>query len=202
MSRITTIPFDAAALEAVASLLTRKGAEARIGAVWPVIEAVASAIYANGARKEQFFDVKGRERHPAFTALHNGKTPIGRAFRATLQGFAGRLIAKDRALTQEAHDSLLQDMCAAFCAAATPAQRAPRAQADKDAAALARAVETVRGGATVLSQAQADALRAVLATYDTLQHATAPATADAPAHVAPAHVAAAHVAPAPAVLTA
>lgn len=186
MSRIVAVPFDAAALEAVASLLTRKGAEAKTGAVWPVIEAVASAIYANGARKEQFFDVKGRERHPAFTALHEGKTPLARAFRATLQAFAARLVSKERTLTQEAHDSLLNDMCAAFCAAATPAQRAAKPQADKDGAALARAVEVVRGGATVLSQAQADALRAVLATYDTLQAATAVHPATAPTAVHPA----------------
>lgn len=171
---LRALPFDAAALDAVASLLTLKGAEAKIGAVWPVIEAVASSIYVNGARREQFFTpAKGRERHPAFNALHDGRAPVCRAFRAMLDAHAGALTEKGRELSQEAHDNVLAAMFATFSAAATPAPAKPRAQADKDAAALARAIELVRGAAVVLSDEQVAALAAVLAARAAHVEATA-----------------------------
>ena len=172
------LPFDTAALESLASLLTAKGADAKIGAVWPVIEAVASSIYVNGSRKEQFFDAAikaGRERHPAFVALHMGKSPMCRAFRATLDVYTSTLTDKARDLTQGAHDALLGMMADTFASAAAPAPRAAKAQDEKDAAALARAIGIVASAATVLTVEQAVALRAALNTYDSLKDATKPA---------------------------
>ena len=178
------LPFDAAALESLASLLTAKGADAKIGAVWPVIEAVASAVYVNGARKEQFFDAavkNGRARHPAFAALHTGKAPVCRAFRAVIDVYASALTDKSRDLSQAAHDALLGMMADTFASAAAPAPRTSKSPGEKDAAALVRAIGIVTGAATVLSKEQAAALRAALATYDSLQDAQepkAPATYD------------------------
>ena len=187
------LPFDAAALESLASLLTAKGADAKIGAVWPVIEAVASSIYVNGSRKEQFFDAAvkaGRERHPAFVALHMGKSPMCRAFRATLDVYASALTDKARDLTQGAHDALLGMMADTFASAAAPAPRTSKPQGEKDAASLTRAIGIVASAATVLTGEQAAALRAALATYDSLKAAQAPkapTVAKAPnADVAPA----------------
>ena len=177
------LPFDEAALEALASLLTSKGADAKVGATWPVIEAVASSIYVNGSRKEQFFDsaIKaGRTRHPAFNALHTGKSPVCRAFRAVLEVYSGALTNKARELTQGAHDALLGAMCDTFADAAAPAPRASKAQAEKDAAALARAISVVASAATVLTVEQAAALRQVLNTYDSLMDASKASKASKP----------------------
>lgn len=174
------LPFDAAALESLAALLTAKGADAKIGAVWPVIEAVASSIYVNGSRKEQFFDAAikaGRARHPAFIALHAGKAPVCRAFRAVLDVYASALTDKARDLSQDAHDVLLGAMADTFANAAAPAPRATKPQGEKDAAALQRAIGIVTGAATVLTEEQANALRAALATYEGLQAATGAAKA-------------------------
>ena len=171
------LPFDAAALESLASLLTAKGADAKIGAVWPVIEAVASAVYVNGARKEQFFDAAckaGRARHPAFVALHTGKAPVCRAFRATLDVYASALTDKARDLTQGAHDALLGMMADTFASAAASVPRASKPQGEKDAASLTRAIGIVASAATVLTVEQAAALRAALNTYDSLKDAQAP----------------------------
>lgn len=177
-ARIVALPFDAAALDAAAALLTGKGAAAKAAAILPIVLAVASAIYANGARQEQFFDAaikNGRARHPAFIALHTGKAPVCRAFRAALVAHGGALTAKGRAMTQEAHDAALAAFAATFGEAAEGKPRASKAQSDLDASKLARAIETIRGAAASMSAEQADMLRAALASYDATAAAIAAA---------------------------
>lgn len=178
-ARIITLPFDAAALDSAAALLTGKGAAAKAAAVLPVVLAVASAIYANGARAEQFFDAavkNGRARHVAFVALHTGKAPVCKAFRAALAAHGAALAAKGRVLTQDAHDAAMAAMAATFTAAAEPAARKASDPAALELAALARAIETVRGAAASMSAEQADLLRAALAAYDTTAAALVAAT--------------------------
>ena len=183
MQKIVTLPFDAAALDSAAALLSGKGAAAKAAAILPIVLAVASSIYANGARSEQFFDTaikNGRARHPAFNALHTGKAPVCRAFRATLAAHGATLTAKGRAMTQEAHDAAMAALAATFNDAVTPAPRKAGDPAALEAAALARAVELVRRNAAAIDADQYAVLAACIAAYDAL-HAPAPAPAPAPA---------------------
>ena len=50
--------------------------------------------------------------------------------------------------------------------------REEKTQAEKDAAALAKAVSLVAGAGTTLTQAQADSIRAALAAFDAMQAAS------------------------------
>jgi len=185
---IITRPFDEAALESAHSLLTKKGNTARAESVWPVIEAVASSIYANARRKEQFFDAPTGNvaRHALFDVLHKANTQIARAFRTMLAVHGAALVAGSRELTQEAHDATLAALLDTFITAATPAPRAASDPADKDARALARAVETIRSQAACLTSDQAEALSQALATAQailTTTNARAKVSAPAPTTV-------------------
>ena len=72
-------------------------------------------------------------------------------------------LGKGRELTQAAHDEFIMTCAGTFDAAAAPVKGTPRPQADKDAAALQRAVVLLQGAAATLSDEQADALSAMLA---------------------------------------
>jgi hypothetical protein len=172
MEKIVTLPFDAAAESAGEAAYD--GARAAY-VLWPVIAAALSVAYATGRRADVFRADKPQS--GLWAKLHEGKKSPSKGFRAMLTAHVDGL-GKGRALTQEAHDEFIMTCAGTFDAAAAPVKPSPRPQAEKDAAALQRAVTLLQGAAATLSDEQADALSAMLAARAAHIAATAkPATA-------------------------
>ena len=157
MEKIVTLPFDAAA--EAAGEAAYDGARAAY-ILWPVIAAALSVAYATGRRAELFRADKAQT--GLWAKLHEGKKAPSKGFRAMLAAHVDGL-GKGRELTQEAHDDYIAACAGTFDAAAAPVKPTPRPQADKDAAALQRAVVLLQGAAATLSDEQAEALSAMLA---------------------------------------
>lgn len=181
-----------------AELFSAKGADVKVAAFMASVGELAAHAYKHGSNAEQW-QGKGSAARPmrgpwaiafGFAATDNGamvkgkepQTAMAKAFRAVAALVAGALAEKGRDRTEDGCDSFELEIHATAQGILAPA-RAPR-ETDKDAAeakALARALETIKSGAARLTETDAAALRAALATYDALRAAAAPAAPAAPA---------------------
>jgi hypothetical protein len=157
MEKIVTLPFDAAA-EAAGEAAYDGARPAYV--LWPVVAAALSVAYATGRRAELFRADKAQS--GLWAKLHEGKKAPSKGFRAMLAAHVDGL-GKGRELSQAAHDDFIAACAGTFDAESAPVKGAPRPQADKDAAALQRAVTLLQGAAATLSDEQAEALSAMLA---------------------------------------
>ena len=172
-------------------LFSAKGAQVKVAAFIATVGALAAKSYTHGIDREQW-QGKGSAARPlrgpwamAFQPGANGKTPstaVARAFREVAAIVCSALDDKARDKTdvgQDIFEGMVYDIAANRLApASTPREEKP--QAERDAAALDKAVRTVSDAGTALTQAQADSIRAALAAFDAMQAAgTATATATA-----------------------
>lgn len=169
-------------------LFSAKGAQVKVAAFIATVGALAVKSYTHSIDKEQW-QGKGSAARPlrgpwlaAFTPGANGKLPstaVARAFREVAAIVVSALDDKARDKTdvgQDIFEGMVYDIAANRLApASTPREEKP--QAEKDAAALAKAVGVVAGAGTALTQAQADSIRAALAAFDAMQAASATSAA-------------------------
>lgn len=199
-----------ARIENIASeLFSAKGADVKICAFMSSVGTLALHAYAHGSDKEQWSG-KGTAARPlrgpwaiAFGATPNDKgdmvmgkapqTAMAKAFRAVAQLVSATIAAKGRDRTEDgvmAFEAVLMSTAHAIISPSRQAKETDSAAAE--AKTLARALEIIKSGAARLTETDADALRAALATFDSLRAAkaeAAPAKAKAKAEAAPAKAA-------------
>ena len=170
--------------QVAAELFSAKGAQVKVAAFVATVGALAAKAYTHGIDREQW-QGKGSAARPlrgpwamAFQPGANGKIPstaVARAFREVAAIVCSALDDKARDKTEAGQDifeGMVYDIAANRLAPAG-APREEKTQAEKDAAALEKAVGVVAGAGTTLTQAQADSIRSALAAFDAMQAASA-----------------------------
>lgn len=173
---IQAIAFKDAFYRTMATITARGGAADKVRqAVSENIGAVVSRWVVHGENGEVFTG-KGKP-HPALVALADkaNKTALARAFRATTEHVAAHVAASGKPATQAAHDAIVADALEVFSSALAGKPRTSKSEAERSADALERAVKAIVDAASVLSAAQADAIRQALALADGVRDAQAQA---------------------------
>lgn len=170
---------------ATMATLTAKGAaSAKVSeAIGDNIAVVVSRYLAHGENGEAFAPAKGAP--VAWIANLTDKANKGKlaqAFRGTVDFVREHIKAHGKPLTQDAHDGLCDEAASLFWLATASKPRTSKSEAERSADALERAVKAIVDSASVLSAAQADAIRQALALADGIRDAqAAKATQAAPA---------------------